>query len=112
MKTPPNESGAFRFKYLGLRFFLEVIARGAFEEGAELARTRGMAQLTQRFCFDLTDALPGDRERLADFFERVLAAVVQAETHLDDFFFARRQRLQHRGSLFFQIQVDDCIGWR
>ena len=55
-----------------------------------------MTQLAQRFRFDLADALARDRERLADFFERVLAAVVQTKAHLDDFFLARRQRLQHR----------------
>jgi len=69
-----------------------------------------MAQFAERLGFDLADALAGDRERLADFFEGVLAAVVQAEAHLDDFFFAGRQRLQHRGGLFLQIQIDDRIG--
>src|SRR5437762_6080946 len=86
---------------------LEVVARGAFEEGTQLARTRGVPQLAQRFRFDLADAFAGNGERLADFFERVLAAVVQAKPHLDDFFLAWRQRLQHRRSLFLQVQIDD-----
>jgi hypothetical protein len=56
--------------------FLEVIARRAFEEGAQLARTRRVPQLAQRLRFDLANAFAGDGEGLADFFERVLAAVV------------------------------------
>ena len=59
-----------------------------------------MAQFAQRLGFNLADAFAGDRELLADFFERVLAAVFQAEAHLDDFFFTRGERLQHlRGLL-------------
>ena len=34
-------------------------------------------------------------KNLAHFLERVLAAVIQAETHLDDLLLARRQRFQH-----------------
>src|SRR5436305_13644325 len=91
---------------------LEVIARRAFQESAQLARTRRMTQLTQRLGFDLPDAFARNRERLAHFFARVLAALVQATTHLDDFFLPRRQRLQYRGSLLLQLQVDDSVGLR
>ena len=62
-----------------------------------------MPQLAQRLGFDLPDAFAGDGERLPYFFERVLAAVFQAEAHLDDFFFARRQRSEHVRSLVFQV---------
>src|SRR5438045_607258 len=51
-------------------------------------------------------------EALADFFERVLAAVADAEPHLDHLLLARRQRLQHRLGLLFQIEVDHGFGWR
>src|ERR1700686_3367510 len=87
----------------------EVVARRAFEESAELARARRVPQLAQRFGLDLTYALARYGERLADFLERVLGAVVEAETHLDDFFFARRQRLQHRRGLFLQVEVNDRV---
>src|SRR6266566_1125336 len=46
-----------------------------------------VSQLPQRLGLDLTDALAGDREALADFLERVLAAVADAEPHLDDLLF-------------------------
>ncbi len=48
----------------------------------------GVAQFTERLGFNLPDALAGDGEVLAHFFKRVLAAVLQTKTHLDDFFFA------------------------
>src|SRR6201995_1601417 len=71
-----------------------------------------MPQLAERLGLDLTDALAGDREALADFLERVLAAVADAEAHLDDLLLARRQRLQHRLGLFLQIEVDHRFGRR
>ena len=72
----------------------------------------GVAQFAQRLGFDLADALARDREVLADFFERVLAAVLQAEAHLDDLLFARRERLQHLRGLLPQVQIDHRVGGR
>src|ERR1700752_1833769 len=74
-------------------------------ENANLSRPRRMSQLPQRFGLDLPYTFPGDRERLADFLERVLAAVLQAKTHLDDLLLARGQRAQHLRSLVFQVDV-------
>ena len=85
----------FRFSSFERSGGLELISRGGFEEDAELARSRRMAQLAKRLGFDLADALACDGERLAHFFERVLGAVLQPEAHLDDLFLARRERLQH-----------------
>ena len=68
-----------------------------------------MPQLAERLGFDLPDALAGYGEVLADLFERVLAAVFQAEAHFDDLLFARRQGFQHLGGLLAQVQVDDGI---
>src|SRR5262245_57294922 len=78
----------------------------AFEERAQLAAPRGVTELPQRLRLDLPYALARDREALADFLERVLAAVADAEPHLDHLLFARGQRLEHRFGLFLQIQVD------
>src|SRR6266567_3724040 len=44
----------------------------AFDEGFELAAARRMTQLAERLGFDLADALAGDLEALAYFFEGVL----------------------------------------
>src|SRR6266446_1193986 len=71
-----------------------------------------MPQLAQRFGFDLADAFAGYGERLADFFQSVLAAVFEAEAHLDDFFFARGQRAQDLSGLVLEVHVDHGFGRR
>src|SRR6476660_7265255 len=80
-----------------------------FPEGAELPGARRMAQLAERLRLDLADALAGDRETLADLFERVLAAVADTEPHLDHLLLTRGERLQHRVGLFLQVQIDDRV---
>src|SRR5688572_5368685 len=71
-----------------------------------------MAQLAERFRFNLPNALARDGEVLPHFFERVLATVADAKAHLDDALFARRQRFQHRLRLLLQVQVDHRLGGR
>jgi hypothetical protein len=71
-----------------------------------------MTQFAQRLGFDLADAFAGDRERLADFFQRVLGAVFQPEAHLDDLLLARRQRAQHLRGLLLEVDVDHGLGRR
>src|SRR5690349_23520891 len=97
---------------LWARTSVTPLARTSFEERTQLAAARRMAQLAQRLRFDLPDALAGDREALADFLERVLAAVADAEPHLDHLLLARRQRLEHRLGLLLEIQVDHRFGGR
>src|SRR6188768_3523609 len=70
--------------------------RASLEKRAELPRPRRVAELAQRLGFDLADALAGDGEVLADLLERVLAAVANAEAHLDHLLLARRERFQDR----------------
>ena len=73
---------------------------------AQAVTAAGVAQLAQRLGFDLPDALACYREILTHFLQRVLAAVIKTETHLDDLLFARRERLEHLRRLFAQVQVD------
>src|SRR5260370_40588395 len=91
-------SGSFRFEFRLSRFErsggLELISRGEFEEDAELARARAVAQLAQHLGFDLADTFTGEGESLAHFLERVLAAVLQTDAHPDDLFLARGEGLQ------------------
>src|ERR1700689_1227019 len=68
-----------------------------------------MTELAQRLSLDLPDSLARHREVLAHFLERMLAAVLQAEAHLDDLFFARTERLQYFRRLLAQVQVDDRL---
>src|SRR5687767_13853369 len=80
------------------------------EERLQLAAARRVPQLAECLGLDLADALAGDREVLAHLFERVLAAVTQAEAHLDDLLFARRERLQERFRLLLEVDVDHGLG--
>src|SRR6266566_1376746 len=84
----------------------------ALQEGAQTLAAGGVAQLAQRLALDLADALAGDRERLADFLERVLATVADAEAHFEDHLLARRQGLQHFLRLLLQVELDDRVDWR
>src|SRR5262245_19626427 len=49
------------------------------QEAPEHPRSARMLQLPDRLGLDLTDALPGHRELVADLFERVVAADADAE---------------------------------
>src|SRR3982751_1485409 len=98
--TKKREDG--RQKTEALRSFLE--------KRFELPAPRRVAELAQRFRFDLTDPLAGDGEALADFLERVLAAVSHAEPHLDHLLLARRQRLQDLIGLLLEVQIDHRVG--
>src|ERR1044072_3208138 len=78
----------------------------ALQEGLELARAGRMAQLAQGLGLDLADALAGDREVLAHLFQGVLAAVAQAEAHLDDLLLARGEGLEQGLGLVLEVDVD------
>ena len=51
-------------------------------------------QLLQGFGLDLSDALAGNAELLADFFQRMGAATLQAEAHAQDLLLARGQKVE------------------
>src|ERR1051326_2758006 len=73
-------------------------AGSAFDEGAQLARAVGPAQLLERLRLDLADALARDAEGLAHFLERVLARAAEPEAHAQDALLARGEigeRLGH-----------------
>ena len=61
----------------------------------ELAGADRVLQLADGFGLDLADALAGDLEDAADFFERVGVAVADAVAQLDDLALAVGQRLEH-----------------
>jgi uncharacterized membrane protein len=90
----------------------DLTARSVLQKRAQAVAAAGMAQLAQSFGLDLADSLARDGEILAHLFQRVLAAVFQAEPHLDDLLFARRERLQHLRGLLPQVQIDHRVGRR
>ena len=61
------------------------------QEAPQLPASAWMFQLPQRFRFNLPDPFTGDRELLADFFERVVRIHPDTETHSQHAFFARCQ---------------------
>src|SRR5690348_17061229 len=71
------------------RLLLEI------EERAKLFAARRMPQLAQRLGLDLADALAGDVELLANFFQGVVGVHVDAEAHAQHLGFARGQARQH-----------------
>ena len=71
-----------------------------------------MPQLAQRLGFDLTNAFAGDRKRLPDLFQCVLAAIFKSEAHLDHFFLSRGQRAQDLSCLVLEVHVDHGFGRR
>src|SRR5439155_9592771 len=64
------------------------------DEGLEVAPAQRMAQLAERLGLDLPDALTGDREALANLFQRVLALLADAEPEAEDLLLLGRQRGQ------------------
>src|SRR5215472_11201509 len=106
--------GTSRDRGSGARDLFEkaLFVKAGIEECAQAMTAAGMPQFPQGFRFDLADTLAGYGKMLADFFERMLAAVLQAKAHLDDLFLARTERLQHLGGLLAQVEVDDGLGRR
>src|SRR3954454_10453609 len=79
------------------------------EERTELLRARRMGQLAERLRLDLANPFARHIERAADFFERVLGAVADAEAHLEDLLLARGERAQDFVRLLFQVRDDHVI---
>src|SRR5215469_9193417 len=90
----------------------ETASPRTFEKRADVAGARRVAQFAQRLGLNLTNAFTGYGEHLANFFEGPLIAVLKPETHAEDAFLARAERLQHRGHLLLEAQVHGCLRWR
>src|SRR5262249_40019598 len=90
----------------------DLFLAGGLQEGAQLAAARGVPQLAERLGFNLADALARYVELLTDLFQGVLAAVAEAEPHLDDLLLARAERLHHGFRLLAQIQFNDGLRGR
>src|SRR5688572_11875107 len=71
-----------------------------------------MPELSQRLRFDLADPLARDVEGAPDLFERVLGAVADAESHLQNLLLARRERFQDPARLILEVRNEDGIDRR
>lgn len=85
-----------------------VVCRGV-EECAQAVAAAGVAEFAQRLGFNLADAFARNGEVLADLFQSVLAAILQAEAHFDDLLFAWRQRFQDFRGLLAEVEIDDGL---
>src|SRR5260370_1253727 len=83
--------------------------RLVLDEGLEVAPAQRMAQLAERLGLDLPDALTGDREALADLFERVLALFADAEPEAEDLLLLRRQRRQRALDLCSEVLTQQRV---
>src|SRR4051812_32932014 len=71
-----------------------------------------MAQAAQRFAFDLADALTSEAELLADFLQRVLPPVLEAEAQAQDTRLTRRERAKHLFDLLAEEVLIRALRWR
>ena len=79
--------------HAGARNSTVLFVYASIQKRAETMTPAWMTQLAERFRFDLPDALAGDGEVLAYFFQRVLAAILKTKTHLDNLLLARAESL-------------------
>ncbi len=77
-----------------------------------MPRPLGRTELAERFGLNLSNALAGDIELLADLFKRVLALAADAEPQPDHFLFLGRERLQDVRGFIPDIGIDDGVDRR
>src|SRR5215218_6078707 len=76
--------------------------KSVIQKAPQLPRPRRVLELAQGLGLDLADALAGDRELLADLFQRMVGVHADAEAHAKHALLARRQRRQHPGRALAQ----------
>src|SRR5262245_38804319 len=79
-------------------------------EAAQLARPCRVTQLAERLCFDLPDTLPGDGEARADFLERHVGTLPDAEAQAKHLLFPGGERAENLAGLAAQVGGDHGIG--
>ena len=82
----------------------------AVEEAFQTVAAGGVTQLAQGLGFDLADALAGNIELFAHFFQRVVGVHVDAETHTQHFGFARGEAFEHIFGDFAQAGIHGRFG--
>src|SRR5215469_10423107 len=90
----------------------ETASPRILEKRADVAGARRVAQFAQRLSFNLPNALARYGERLADFFEGALIAVLKPESHANNAFLPRAELLQRRRHLLLEAHVHGCLRWR
>src|SRR5580692_111647 len=80
--------------------------KSVIQEASEFAAPARMLEFAQRLRFDLTDAFAGDRELLADFFQRVVSVHADAKAHAQHTLLARGERGEHARRGLAQVRLD------
>src|SRR5690606_41396319 len=80
--------------------------RSAVEEASQLPRAARVLELPERLRLDLADTLAGDRELLANLFERVVGVHADAEAHAQNALLARGERGEHARGGLAQVRLD------
>jgi hypothetical protein len=90
---------------------IRILSLGRLQEALQLANPCRVTHLAQGLRLNLANALPGDPELPAHFFERPAIPIHQTKALLQDLPLAFRQRLQD--ILDFLLQQHDCrhIAW-
>src|SRR5262249_45046566 len=78
----------------------------------QAAAAVGMAQLSQRLCFDLPDALACHSEELPYLLQSALASVIQSESQPENVALARREPGHHFDDIFAQKLLGNAGGRR
>src|SRR5262245_33518341 len=76
------------------------------EEAPEYPWSARVLELPQRLRLDLTDALAGHRELMADLLQRVVGAYANAKAHAQHAFLARGEGGEHSGRGLAQVRLD------
>src|SRR6266850_8456042 len=86
--------------------------QSGLQEAPKLLRARRVPELAQGLGLDLSNSLAGDGEVLPDLFQRVLAAVGEAEAQPQHLLLARRERVEDLVGLLAQREADDRLHGR
>ncbi len=81
----------------------------SIQEASQLPAPARVLEFPQRLRFDLADAFAGDRELLADFFQRVVGVHADAKAHAQHAFLTRGERGEHAGGCLAQVRLDGRV---
>src|SRR5262245_66695664 len=85
-------------------------SRGLVQVILEAAAAAGMAEFAERLGFNLSDALTGDLELAANFFQGAAPAIVEAEAQAQNFLLADGQRAERVLHLLLEDLVAGGLG--
>ena len=103
LRTSPsaNFTSTKTLPHMGERFVIKQES-GLFKKVFQFLAPAGMAQFSQRLCFDLTDTLARNSKFASHFLKRTCLAIVKTKAQTKHLLLARGQRIQHIHELFLE----------